>query len=159
MADNDLHNLKIETASKNGTLCFAPDVLGTIAGLALAEVDGLANTTSFSAMLTDKLSKKAQRDIKTLTRGIKVDVKDNTVSVTATVMVEYGQCVQEVSRCAQESIKKTIENMTGMTVKNVDIHVSGLSFEKEDREAAELEYQRYLLEVGRQSEETTAENN
>ena len=61
-------------------------------------------------------------------------------------VIEYGYSVHEVCANIQENVKKTIETMTGMTVKNVDVHVTGLSFSKEDKEAAELEYRKYMLE-------------
>ncbi|MBR5010616.1 MAG: Asp23/Gls24 family envelope stress response protein, partial [Clostridia bacterium] len=66
-------------------------------------------------------------------------------SVSVSVVVEYGYSVQEVCRSIQENIKKTIETMTNMRVNNVDVHVTGLSFAKENRDNAEMEYQNYLL--------------
>lgn len=138
MAENTPVDLKIATGS-NGTVCFASDVLATIAGLALTEIEGITNNAGFSALLAEKLSRKAQNNIKNLTRGIKVDVNGKDVSVTVTATLEYGYSVPDVSREIQEGIKKTIETMTGMNVVNVDVHVTSLSFEKEKSENALLE--------------------
>lgn len=146
MNENTNVDINISNAA-NGSICFAPDVLSTIAGLAVAEIDGVANTTGFSALLAEKISKKQTNNIKNITRGIKVEVsEEKAVSVTASVVVQYGHSVPEVAKAIQENIKKTIETMTAMTVSNVDVRVTGLSFTKENKEAAELEYERYLLE-------------
>lgn len=145
MTENTNVNVNI-LSSANGTVSFAPDVLSTIAGLAIAEVDGVANTTGFSALLAEKLSKKQPNNIKNITRGIKVEVIDGSCSISASVMVEYGHSVPDVAKAVQENIKKTIETMTGMNVSMVDVKVTGLSFTKENKEAAELEYAKYLLE-------------
>lgn len=150
MPDNNL-NLKINSGA-NGSVYFAPDVISTIAGIALAEVDGIANTVHFSGLLTEKLTKRANNSIKSLTKGIKAEVNEGVVSVSITCVVEYGYSVPEVSKNIQENVKKTIENMTNMKVANVDVHVTGLSSEKENKEAAELEYRKYMLE-SQQSQE------
>ena len=134
-------DLKLDTVN-NGSVSFAPDVLATIAGIALTEVEGI-----------ERYEKKSKKPVtvQSASRGIKVDVKDNTVSVAVSVVVEYGYPVPQVCREIQEGIIKNIEQMTAMTVKNVDVHVTGLSFAKENREAAEIEYRSYLL--GQKEEE------
>ena len=156
MSDNNNTDIRINS-TESGSVCFAPDVLATIAGLSIAEIDGVANTTGLSAMLAEKISKKPTNNIKNITKGIKVEVsEDNQVDVCASVVVEYGHSVPEVAKAIQENIKSKIETMTAMNVKNVDVRVTGLSFAKENKEAAELEFQRYLL--GEQTEITEAEN-
>ena len=140
MPDNTSVDLKFESAN-NGSVSFAPDVLATIAGISLTEVEGIEKS-------------RKPVTVKSASRGIKVDVKDKTVNVAVSVVVEYGYPVPEVCREIQEGIKKNIEQMTGMNVKNVDVHVTGLSFAKENREAAGIEYKNYLLG---QKEEEAAE--
>lgn len=144
MSENANKEIKIST-SGNSEVYFAPDVLSTIAGLAVSEVEGLANSVRFAGLINDKVSRKPT-NVKNLTRGIKIDVAEGVVSVQISCVIEYGYSVHEVCANIQENVKKTIETMTGMTVKNVDVHVTGLSFSKEDKEAAELEYRKYMLE-------------
>ncbi len=144
MPDNTQTDIRLGTAG-NCTVCFAPDVLATIAGIALTEVEGIAGQAKSTVQTGDRRGKKPVFNIKTITKGIKVEVKDGLVSVSVTVLVEYGYSVPEVCQNIQESIKKNIETMTGMTVASVDVHVTGLSFAKENREAAETEYRNYML--------------
>ena len=42
--------------------------------------------------------------------------------------------IQKVGRNCQENVRKSIESMTGLHVEKVDIHVIGVSFEKENKE-------------------------
>lgn len=154
MSENASKEIKICTPG-NCEVYFAPDVLSTIAGLAISEVEGVANSVRFSGLISEKLTRKPTCNVKNLTKGIKIDVQDGLVSVQINCMVEYGYSVHEVCAGIQENVKKTIETMTGMTVTNVDVHVTGLSFARENKEAAELEYQKYMLEC---REDAPAEN-
>ena len=146
MAENNMSDVRLD-ATSNGTVYFVSDVLATIAGLAVTEVEGVANTVGGSGSFVDMFARKAQSNSKNLTRGIKVDVAGNDVTVNVTIIVEYGFPVPEVASDIQENVKKAIETMTGMNVKSVDVHVQGVSFERENRAVAELEMsQRKLLE-------------
>ena len=146
MTENNMSDVRLD-ATSNGTVYFVSDVLATIAGLAVTEVEGVANTVSGNGSFVDMFARKTQSNSKNLTRGIKVDVVGNDVTVNVTIIVEYGSPVPEVASSIQENVKKAIETMTGMNVKSVDVHVQGVSFERENRAVAELEMtQRKLLE-------------
>ena len=146
MTENNMSDVRLD-ATSNGTVYFVSDVLATIAGLAVTEVEGVANTVSGNGSFVDMFARKAQSNSKNLTRGIKVDVVGNDVTVNVTIIVEYGSPVPEVASSIQENVKKAIETMTGMNVKSVDVHVQGVSLERENRAVAELEMtQRKLLE-------------
>ncbi len=136
----------------DGTVSFATDVVATIAGLAATEVEGVASMSSPASGLADMFSRKTTRNF---TKGVRIDLDDNQVTADITIVVEYGSPVPDVARGIQENVKKAIETMTGLTVRSVDVHVSGISFEREQRTAKELdEQQKKLLE---QSEESTKE--
>ncbi len=136
-----------------GTVSFATDVVATIAGLAANEVEGVASMTSSSSTFADILSRKSSRNY---TKGVKVDIDNNRVAVDVTIIVDYGSPVPDVAKNIQENVKKAIETMSGLDVLSVDVHVQGVSFEKENKAAAELsETQKKLLEnsAGSVSEE------
>ena len=136
----------------DGTVSFATDVVATIAGLAATEVEGVASMSSPASGLADMFSRKTTRNF---TKGVRIDLDDNQVTADITIVVEYGSPVPDVARGIQENVKKAIETMTGLTVHSVDVHVSGISFEREQRAAKELdEQQKKLLE---QSEESAKE--
>lgn len=129
-----------------GTVSFATDVVATIAGLAANEVEGVAGMSSRNnnSSFADILSRKSSRNY---TKGVKVDIADNKVAVDVTIIVDYGSPVPDVAKSIQENVKKAIETMSGLDVLNVDVHVQGVSFEKENKAAAELhESQKKFLE-------------
>jgi len=79
------------------------------------------------------------------------------VDVDVTIIVDYGSPVPDVARNIQENVKKAIETMSGLDVHSVDVHVCGVSFEREQRANAELEEQRRkMLEQSETAEQTAA---
>ena len=156
MNENLPTNVQLD-ANGNGSVVFATDVIATIAGLAATEVEGVASMagTAGSSSLADIFTRKNQSS-KSLTRGVRVDLgENNAVTIHLTIVVDYGSPIPEVAGNIQENVKKAIETMSGLTVSSVDVHVQGVSFEREQRAAKELdEQQKKLLE---QSEESAKE--
>ncbi len=48
------------------------------------------------------------------------------------VTVDYVKPIQKAAQDVQESVRRSIEAMTGLHVVRVDVHVQGVSFEKEN---------------------------
>ncbi len=151
MVENNPSDVKLDE-NPDGTVSFATDVVATIAGLAATEVEGVASMSSPSSALADMFSRKNTRNF---TKGVRIDLDGNCVTVDVTIVVEYGSPVPDVARSIQENVKKAIETMSGLTVHSVDVHVSGISFERDQRAAKELdEQQKKMLE---RAEAETAE--
>ena len=145
MNENLPTNVQLD-ANQNGSVTFATDVIATIAGLAANEVEGVASMTGGSGGLADILGRGRQAS-RNFTKGVKVEVSGNQVAVTVSLVIDYGSPVPEVAANIQENVKKAIETMSGLTVTNVDIHVQGVSFERENRAAAQIEaHPRVLLQ-------------
>ena len=143
MVENNPSDVKLDE-NPDGTVSFATDVVATIAGLAATEVEGVASMSSPSSALADMFSRKSTRNF---TKGVRIDLDGNCVTVDVTIVVEYGSPVPDVARSIQENVKKAIETMSGLTVHSVDVHVSGISFERDQRAAKELdEQQKKMLE-------------
>lgn len=112
-----------------GTITYANEVVAVIAGVAANEVEGIAGMCPVSTGISDVFSRN-----KNITKGVKVEVGTEEVSVDVYVNVEYGTPIQTAATNVQESVRKSIETMTGLHVVRVDVHVQGLSFEKEKNE-------------------------
>lgn len=154
MSDNYPSDVKLDE-NPDGSVSFATGVVETIAGLAAQEVEGVASMASASTGLADMFTRKSTRN---LTKGVRVDIDGGTVAVDVTIVVEYGSPIPDVARSIQENVKKAIETMSGLDVRNVDVHVQAVSFEREHRAAQELkEHQQKLLENSlREQEEQEA---
>ena len=144
MNENQPTNVQLDANGK-GTVTFATDVVATIAGLAATEVEGVASMVGSSSSGLAEIFKRGQ-NTRSLTRGVRVELIDNTsVSIHLTIIVDYGAPVPRVAKGIQENVKKTIENMSGLEVTEVTVHVHGVSFEKENKAAAEIEAQQRLM--------------
>lgn len=154
MSDNYPSDVKLDE-NPDGSVSFATGVVETIAGLAAQEVEGVASMASISTGFADMFTRKSTRN---LTKGVRVDIDGGTVAVDVTIVVEYGSPIPDVARSIQENVKKAIETMSGLDVRNVDVHVQAVSFEREHRAAQELkEHQQKLLENSlREQEEQEA---
>lgn len=108
------------------SITYASEVVAIIAGIAAAEVEGVASMVGVPSG-GNLLGKN-----RSVTRGVKVEVGTEEVSVDLYVVVEYGQPIQKVALDAQENVRRAIESMTGLHVVRVDVHVQAVSFEKEN---------------------------
>lgn len=118
---------KIHEDGKVGEVQIADEVVATIAGLAATEVKGVSTTFANAANeLTGKLSGK-----KNLSKGVKVLVSPDSVSVDMALTLDYGYGIPETAKQVQEKVKLAIETMTGLLVKEVNIRIAGVNIVKE----------------------------
>ena len=94
-----------------GKVQIADEVVAIIAGLAATEVEGVA---SMAGNITNELVGKL--GMKSLSKGVKVDVLENVVCVNLNLNLEYGYSIPETCKKVQEKVKTAIENMTGLEV-------------------------------------------
>lgn len=107
-----------------GTVQIADEVVAIIAGLAATEVEGVA---SMNGNITNELVGKL--GMKSLSKGVKVDVLDNVVCVDLNLNLEYGYNIPEICQTVQEKVKTAIENMTGLQVSDVNISIASVELE------------------------------
>lgn len=145
---NENQNVDIDREQDNGQITYANEVISTIVSVATTEVDGISAIAGNSGLLGKGK----------LPRGVRVDMNGEDVSVDVSVTVDYGMPIQKVGRSAQENVRKSIESMTGLHVEKVDLHVVGVSFEKENEElqqsqkialSLEAEEEQHALEEGK----------
>ena len=137
-------NMEQDTEQTNN-ITYANEVVSIIAGLAAAEVEGIAGMCSVSGNILSK-----NRNI---TKGVKVEIGTEEASVDLYIIVEYGTPIQKAAQDAQESVRKAIESMTGLHVVRVDVHVQGVSFEKENKTAIEAGKETAALSAGEEAKQ------
>lgn len=114
-----------------GTITYANEVIAIIAGVAANEVEGVAGMCSGGG-ITDVFGRN-----KNITKGVKVELGTEEAAVDIYLIIEYGTPIQTAASNVQENVRKAIESMTGLHVVRVDVHVQGVSFEKEQKETLE----------------------
>lgn len=105
----------------NDTVKIANEAVATYAGIAVSEVSGVYGMAGGFAGITEALSGK-----KNLAKGIKVDVGEKDAKIDVNIIVEYGARIPEVAFEIQSRVKKSVENMTGLKVLEVNVHVQGV---------------------------------
>lgn len=116
----------IQMEDNIGEVKIADDVVAIIAGIAATEVEGVASMAGNATKdLIQKLSGKS------LSKGVKVDIIEDTVTVFITLNIKYGYNIMEITGSVQEKVKTTIESMTGLHVADVNVRVAGVSVSEE----------------------------
>ena len=126
MGKEERNTYTIKEDENLGEVKIADEVVAIIAGLAAMEVEGVS---SMSGNTTREIIGKL--GMKTLSKGVKVDVLEGIVTVSLTLNLKYGYIIVEVSNKVQEKVKAAIENMTGLTVADVNIRVAGVDVPEE----------------------------
>lgn len=117
----------VDTAS-GGDVKISEDVLATIAILAAESVDGVVKMqTSLKSSVTDILG------VKNVARGVKVSVGEQEAVIDMYITVEYGKNIIEIAKSVQEKVKETIENMTGLELIEINVHISGISVPENEK--------------------------
>lgn len=121
---SETSGVNVEIASN---LTISEDVIGIIAGLAAAEVEGVSGMT---LGLVDGINQILGSN-KKYSKGVKIELEGNEVVINLYVIVKYGVKIPDVAFSIQNSVKSSVETMTGLNVKAVNINVQGVTFDKE----------------------------
>lgn len=108
-----------------GRIQISDQVVAVIAGIAATEVEGVA---SLVGNITNEIVSKM--GIKNLSKGVKVEMTENTVMACVTLNLMYGFNIPDVCQKVQEKVASSIETMTGLSVAKVDVSVADLTVNK-----------------------------
>jgi uncharacterized alkaline shock family protein YloU len=108
-------------AGRRGKTTIAPDVLLTIARLSALGVPGVARTSQVPGGV-NRLFRRGADD------GVRIEVRDQAVAVDLYLVVEHERNVREVSRAAQAAVARAIQEMVGMDVLAVNIHIEDVAY-------------------------------
>ena len=121
--NGEVVELDEEIKTENEGIQISSDVVAVIAGVAVSEVQGVSGMSGgFAGGITEVLSRK-----KNLAKGIKVDIEEDTAKIDVNIIVEYGSRIPDVAFEIQNRVKKSVENMTGLKVQEVNVHVQGVN--------------------------------
>ena len=132
--ENVVEEVLEQTGDNNG-IKISDDVVSVIAGVAVSEVPGVAGMAGgFAGGISEVLSGK-----KNLSKGIKVEVGEKETKIDVNIIVEYGTRIPDIAFEIQNRVKKAVETMTGLKVLEVNVHVQGVSTEKQEEAEQENE--------------------
>ncbi len=106
----------------DGNLEISEHVIATIAGSAAVECYGLVGMASRS--ISDGFAEMLGRD--SLNKGVIVQLNGQEIDIDLYIIVNYGVKISEVAHNVRERVRFTVENVTGLQVRDVNIHVQGV---------------------------------
>ncbi len=109
----------------NGSINISEEVISTMVRTAITEIDGVASiSNTVGSELAELIG------IKSTSKGIKVEIVEDTIKVDAVILVKYGCNIINVAKNVQDSVTETVQSVTGIEKAEVNVHVSGVAFEK-----------------------------
>lgn len=137
--DKEVKDIIVENEGLNveiaNNLIISEDVIGIIAGIAAAEVEGVSGMT---LGLVDGINQILGNN-KKYSKGVKIELDGNNVVIDLYVIVKYGVRIPDVAFSIQNSVKTQVETMTGLNVQSVNINVQGVTFDKVEKTKREDE--------------------
>ena len=115
----------ISYREENGSINISEDVISGIVRAAVLDVEGVSGmSTTAGAELAELIG------LKTLPKGVKVHFEGQKIIVDAIITVVYGSNVVHVAKNVQTAIRSVLQASTGFEDAEVNVHVSGISFDR-----------------------------
>lgn len=114
-------------SASDGSINISEDVVVAIASEAIGEIEGVgAMMTTMTEQLTEQLTEQFMG--KKPARGIRMDIQDGEITLDVYLTVKYGFAIPETAAKVQDAVMSAVETMTGFSVRAVNVHVGGISF-------------------------------
>jgi len=115
----------IRTSDERGSINICQSVVAVIAATAAIEISGVYGLYQSAGKELMTLGGK-----KGLTRGVKVNVEEDDISVDVYIISEMGFSVNEIGVNVQKAVIAAIGEAVGIDVNTVNVHICGVSLKK-----------------------------
>ncbi len=105
-----------------GKTTIAPGVLVTISRLTALSVPGVSGMATMPSGV-NRLLRRGSGE------GVQIRVEDGAVSVDLYLILERDTYVRDISRKVQNEVARAIEDMVGMEVKRIDVHIEDIDYQ------------------------------
>ncbi len=106
-----------------GKTTVAPDVIATIAQLVAMGVPGVSRLASIPARVR-RLFRRGTHE------GVLIEIRENIVFVELYLIYKQDVNIREVSRNVQQQVARAIQEMVGMEIGHIDIHIEDIDYEE-----------------------------
>ena len=110
-----------DAARAPGTTTIAPNVLVTTARLAALGVQGVAAVAPGPSSV-NRLFRRGSGE------GVRIEIIDDAVAVDLHLILDKDTNVRDVSRKVQEDVARAIEDIVGMQVTRIDVHIEDINY-------------------------------
>jgi len=108
-----------------GKTTVSPEVLTTIAKLSALSVPGVSRMAPIAGGV-NRLFKRGAGD------GVRIETEDNTVFADLHLVLKQDVNIREVSRNVQQQVARAIQEMVGMDVGYINIHIDDIDYEDDE---------------------------
>ena len=124
MAENKEYYVQEVT---DGSIQISEDVVASIAAMAVLEVEGVCGLSgNLGAELAEMLGKKS------LGKGIRITpAEHDSLVIDSNIVVQFGQAIFDLAKSVQDAVKSSVESVTGLTVNQVNVNISGIAITKD----------------------------
>ena len=112
-----------------GKTTVAPDVLVTIARMSALSVPGVSRMAQVTGGV-NRLFRRGTND------GVRIEVEDNVIVVSLYLILKKEINIREVSRNVQQQVARALQEMVGMEVGEVEIHIEDIEYEETEAKPA-----------------------
>ena len=105
-----------------GKTTVSPDVLIAIARMAALSVPGVSGMAPISGGV-DRIFRRGANE------GVRIALHENIVFADIYLIVKEDVNIREVGRNVQQQVARAIQEMVGMEVAQVDIHIENIEYE------------------------------
>ncbi|MBL8078498.1 MAG: Asp23/Gls24 family envelope stress response protein [Anaerolineales bacterium] len=109
------------TEITQGRTTVSPEVLTTIARLSALGVPGVSRLAPVPGGV-NRFFKRGAGD------GVRIETEENVVFVDLHLVLKQDINIREVSRNVQQNVARAIEDMVGMDVGHVNIHIEDVDY-------------------------------
>jgi len=104
-----------------GKTTVAPEVILAIARMAALEVPGVHDFYTTPTGV-NRLFKRSPNE------GVRLEIADDVVDVDLYLVLEHDVNLRQVSRQVQKAVARAIEEMVGMTVGYIHVHIEDIHY-------------------------------
>ncbi|MBM4427426.1 MAG: Asp23/Gls24 family envelope stress response protein [Chloroflexi bacterium] len=108
-----------------GKTTVSPEVLTTISRLAALEVFGVSRLAPVAGGV-NRLFRRGTGD------GVRIEAKDNILSMEMYLVLKQDVNIREVSRNVQHNVARAVQEMVGMEVGEINIHIEDIDYEEDE---------------------------
>jgi uncharacterized alkaline shock family protein YloU len=108
-----------------GKTTVSPEVLTTISRLAALEVPGVSRLAPVAGGV-NRLFRRGTGD------GVRIEAKDNIVFMEMYLVLKQDVNIREVSRNVQSNVARAVQEMVGMEVGEINIHIEDIDYEEDE---------------------------
>ena len=106
-----------------GKTTVAPDVLITIARLSALSVPGVSRMANVSGGV-NRIFKRGVHD------GVRIEVEENVIVANLYLILKPDVNIREVSRDVQNQVARALQEMVGMEIGEIEIHIEDIDYEE-----------------------------